>query len=169
MLTGDNISYITGYGEVVIRAYTPTGEALFLLKEVAYVPSFHTNVVAHKRLRKAGYSWDDINNRIIKENEVAFYLDDRDKQYIIEYNTSSMKAVFPASSLTPRQPRDVDTHRWHLRYGHIGQDALEQLIFETYGVRIKGQLITTCELYIRATAKRKVSRRAANRVASRLL
>jgi hypothetical protein len=135
VLTGDDVSYITGYGEVLIRVCTPTGEALFLLKEVAYISGFHTNVVAHKRLRKAEYSWDDINSRIIKDNQVVFYLEERDEQYVIEYN--SPKAAFPASS-TPRPPRDADANRWHLRCGHIGQDALERLISETYGVRIKG-------------------------------
>jgi hypothetical protein len=166
VLTGDDVSYITGYGDVLIRISTPTGEALFQLKEVAYISGFHTNVVAHKRLRKAGYSWDDINNRIIKDSQVAFYLEERDEQYVIEYN--SPKAAFPTSS-TPRPPRDADANRWHLRYGHIGQDALERIMSDTYGVRIKGQLTISCEACVRATAKRKVSRRAANRVASRPL
>ncbi|MFL5692379.1 MAG: reverse transcriptase domain-containing protein [Ktedonobacteraceae bacterium] len=166
VLTGDSMSHITGYGEVLIRIRTPTGESLFLLKEVAYISGFHTNVVAHKRLRKAGYSWDDVNNRILKDDQVVFYLEERDEQYVIEY--SPPKAAFPASS-TPRLPRDADAHRWHLRCGHIGQDALERLMSETYGVRIKGQLTTSCEACIRATAKRKVSRRAPKRMASRPL
>jgi hypothetical protein len=112
VLTGDDVSYVTGYGDVIIRICTPTGEALFMLKEVAYISGFHTNVVAHKRLRKAGYSWDDINNRILKDGQVAFYLEERDEQYVIEYN--SPKAAFPASA-TPRPPRDADANRWHLR------------------------------------------------------
>jgi len=153
VLTGDDVSYVTGYGDVIIRICTPTGEALFMLKEVAYISGFHTNVVAHKRLRKAGYSWDDINNRLLKDGQVAFYLEERDEQYVIEYN--SPKAAFPASA-TPRPPRDADADRWHLRCGHIGQDALERLMSETYGVRIKGQLTISCEACVRATAKRKV-------------
>src|SRR5271163_702433 len=87
ILTGDDMSYITGYGEVLIQVRTLTGEGLFLLQEVAYIPGFHTNVVAHKRLRNAGYNWDDINNRILKNNQVAFCLDERDEQYVIEYNS----------------------------------------------------------------------------------
>jgi hypothetical protein len=166
VLTGDDMCYITGYGDVLIRISTPTGEALFQLKEVAYISGFHTNVVAHKRLRKAGYSWDDINNSILKDGQIAFYLEERDEQYVIEYNYP--KAAFPASS-TPRPPRDADANRWHLRCGHIGQDALERLMSETYGVRIKGQLTISCEACVRATTKRKVSRRAANRMASRPL
>jgi Reverse transcriptase (RNA-dependent DNA polymerase) len=166
VLTGDDMSYITGYGDVVIRICTPTGEALFLLKEVAYISGFHTNVVAHKRLRKAGYSWDDINNNILRDGQIAFYLKERDEQYVIEYNPP--KAAFSAST-TPRPPRDADANRWHLRYGHIGQDALERLMSETYGVRIKGQLTISCEACAQATAKRKISRRAANKIASRPL
>lgn len=40
---------------------------------------------------------------------------------------------------------------------------------ETYGVRIKNQLKINCEACTRANAKRKVSRRAANRIASQPL
>ena len=109
VLIGDNISYITGYKEVFIRVRTPISEALFLLKEVAYIPGFYTTIVAHKRLRKAGYNWDDIQNRILKDNKIIFYLDEQDEQYIIKYN--SPKAAFPAFSSTPRPPRDADAHR----------------------------------------------------------
>ena len=149
-----------------MRIRTPIGKALFLLKEVAYIPGFYTNVVAHKRLRNAGYSWDDVNNQIVKDNQVAFFLEERAEQYVIEYNPP--QAAFPAST-TPRPPRDADAHRWHLRCGHIGQDALERLMSETYGVRIKGQLTINCEACTRATAKRKISRRPPNRIASRPL
>jgi len=167
VLTGDDVSYITAYGNVLMRIRTPNGPALFLLKDVAYIPGFHTNVVAHKRLRNAGYSWDDVNNRVNKGKEVIFLMEERADQYVIEYNPP--KAAFPVSSTAPRPPRDADAHRWHLRCGHIGQDALERLMSETYGVRIKGQLTINCEECIQATAKRKVSRRPANRKAPRPL
>ena len=167
LLTGDNVSHIKGYGKVLIRPSTPTGPGLFQLLEVAYVPGFHTNIVSHKRLKRAGYSWDDVNNRIIKDGQVIFFLEERAEQYVVEY--SAPKAAFPASSTAPRPPRDADALRWHLRCGHLGQESLERLMSDTYGVRIKGPLTLDCESCIQAKAKQMVSRKQSNQIAPRPL
>lgn len=169
VLTGDNSCYITGYGDVLLQVQTPTGQGLFLLKEVAYIPGFHTNVVAHKRLRKAGYSWDDVNNQVVKDSQAIFYLREQADQYVIEYNEPTAQSAFPASSRAPRQPREADAYLWHLRSGHPSQEALEKLLTESYGVKIKGQLRNACESCALATANRQISRRAANRTAPRPL
>ena len=55
ILTGDSCSYVEGYGEVQVNVNTPAGEQLFQLKNVAYIPGFHTNVISHRKLRQAGY------------------------------------------------------------------------------------------------------------------
>jgi hypothetical protein len=167
LLTGDDVSHITGYGKVLIRPSTPTGPGLFQLLEVAYVPGFHTNIVSHKRLKRAGYSWDDVNNRIIKNGQVIFFLEERAEQYVVEYNAP--RAAFPASSTAPRPPRDADALRWHLRCGHLGQESLERLMSDTYGVRIKGPLTLDCESCIQAKAKQMVSRKQSNQIAPRPL
>ena len=167
LLTGDNVSHITGYGKVLIRVSTPTGPGLFQLLEVAYVPGFHTNIVSHKRLKRAGYSWDDVNNQVTKDGQVIFFLEERAEQYVVEYN--SPKAAFPASSTAPRPPRDADALRWHLRCGHLGQESLERLMSDTYGVRIKGPLTIDCESCIQAKAKQMVSRKQSNQIAPRPL
>ncbi|RMZ76754.1 hypothetical protein DV736_g6702, partial [Chaetothyriales sp. CBS 134916] len=166
VLSGDNITYITGYGQILIRVATAEGQRLFQLNDVAYISGFHTNVVSHKRLRQAGYSWNDHTNRIMKGSISVFSLEEMHNQYVIEFNPP--KAAFSSSS-AQRPPRDADAERWHLRCGHIGREALERLMTATYGVRIKGQLTLDCEACIQAAAKQKISRRPAIRVAPRPL
>ena len=78
VLTGDSCSYVEGYGEVQVNVNTPAGKQLFQLRNIAYIPGFHTNVISHRKLRQAGYRWDDLNLRIqqAKTSETAFYVEE---------------------------------------------------------------------------------------------
>jgi hypothetical protein len=78
VLTGDSCSYVEGYGEVQVNVRILAGEQLFHLKDVAYIPGFHTNVMSHRKLRQAGYYWNDINLQIRRDNasETVFYVDE---------------------------------------------------------------------------------------------
>ena len=55
VFTGDSCSYVEGYGDVNINVNILADKQLFLLKNVAYIPGFHTNIVSHRKLRQAGY------------------------------------------------------------------------------------------------------------------
>ena len=158
-----------GYGEVQININTPTGRQLFELKNVAHIPGFHTNVVSHKKLRQAGYHWDDISLQIRRNNtsEAFFYVDEVHDQYVVEHQPNSATAAFPISSRAPRQPREADAYRWHLRMGHLGKEALERLMSSVYGVKIKGPIVFNCQACLQAKAKRQISRRQSSRIAPR--
>jgi hypothetical protein len=171
VLTGDSCSYVEGYGSVNVNINTPAGKQLFQLRNVAYIPGFHTNVVSHRKLRQAGYRWDDINLRIQQEttSETIFYVDEVHEQYVVEHNPCSATAAFPTSSTAPRPPREADAYRWHLRMGHLGKDALERLMSNVYGVRIKGPVVFNCQACIQGKAKRNISRRQPARIAPRPL
>jgi hypothetical protein len=169
VLTGDSCSYVEGYGEVQVTINTPAGKQLFQLRNVAYIPGFHTNVVSHKKLRQAGYRWDDINLRIQRTDtsEIVFYVDEVHDQYVVEHNAAT--AAFPVSSRASRPPREADAYRWHLRMGHLGKEALERLMSNVYGVKIKGPIVFNCEGCIQGKAKRNISRRQPARIAPRPL
>ena len=78
VLTGDSCSYMEGYGNVQVNINTPNGQHLFLLKKVAFIPGFHTNVISHRKLRQAGYHWDDINLSVQRADtsETVFYVEE---------------------------------------------------------------------------------------------
>jgi hypothetical protein len=169
VLTGDSCSYVEGYGEVQVNVNTPAGRQLFQLKNVAYIPGFHTNVISHRKLRQAGYRWDDLNLRIQRANtsETAFSVEEIHDQYVVEHNSAT--AAFPVSSTAPRPPREADAYRWHLRMGHLGKEALERLMSNVYGVKIKGPVVFNCEACIQGKAKKNISRRQPARIAPRPL
>ena len=102
VLTGDSCSYVEGYGSVNININTLAGQQLFQLRNVAYIPSFHTNVVSHRKLRQAGYHWDDVNLQVKQDNtsETVFSVNEIHEQYIVKH--SSATAAFPTSSIAPR-------------------------------------------------------------------
>ena len=68
-------------------------------------------------------------------------------------------AAFPISSTKPLPVREGDAITWYLRCGHPGKDALEHLVKNATGVKIKGPLIIEYEDYSQAKAIRVVSRR----------
>ena len=51
--------------------------------------------------------------------------------------------------------------------GHLGKEALERLMSNVYGVKIKGSLTFNCQACLQAKAKRQVSRRQSSRIAPR--
>jgi len=171
VLTGDSCSYVEGYGSVNININTPIGQQLFQLRNVAYIPGFHTNVVSHRKLRQAGYHWDDVNLRVKQDNtsETVFYVEEVHEQYVVEHNPHSATAAFPVSSRAPRPPREADAYRWHLRMGHLGKEALERLMSNVYGVKIRGPIIFNCEACVQGKAKKNISRRQPARMAPRPL
>jgi hypothetical protein len=146
VLTGDSCFYMEGYGNVQVNINTPNGQHLFLLKQVAFIPGFYTNVISHRKLRQAGYHWDDINLRVQRENtsETVFYVEEIHEQYVIKHNPNTA-AAFSVSSRASRSLREADAYRWHLRMGHLGKEALERLVLNVYGVKIRGLLTINCQ------------------------
>ncbi|KAK9241475.1 hypothetical protein V1506DRAFT_269586, partial [Lipomyces tetrasporus] len=62
---GNTGSTIEGFGEVVIMIEYGNQRREFTLKDVAYVPGFHTNLVCFARLKRAGICFDTDNNRLM--------------------------------------------------------------------------------------------------------
>ena len=78
IFTEDSCSYIKGYGNIKINVTTLTGEGLFKLKNIVYIPGFYTNIMSHRRLRQAGYHWDDVSLQVWRDNtsQTLFYVDE---------------------------------------------------------------------------------------------
>src|SRR5947207_7290969 len=91
VLTGDSCSYVEGYGSVNVNVNTPAGKQLFELRNVAHIPGFHTNVMSHRKLRQAGYHWDDVNLQVKRDNtsETVFNVNEVHEQYVVEHNPAT--------------------------------------------------------------------------------
>ena len=83
---------------------------------------------------------------------------------MVKYTLGLTIIAFPTSSRAPRQPREADAYRWHLRMGHLGKEALEKLMSNVYGVKIKGPIVINCQACSQAKAKRQISRQQSSKI-----
>lgn len=165
---GDSTVEVLGYGEVQVRLQTPEGSFLFTLKDVAFCPRFACNIISYRRLKRSGIWLDNSpGNDCLRQRDGSLFctLQDLHQQSVMEVIPEN----FPKSSFfsrrnkynswTRRKTEPLEAMIWHRRMGHIGPAALEHLVEQATGVRIKGVPTIKCEACNLSKIKRKVSRR----------
>lgn len=182
IFAGGHILEILGYGQVHLRIRG----GLFQLNDVAYIPDFHTSVASLDLLLEKGFNWNPATGAIFKGIETICHTRRIHRQRVIEFN--QVDSIAPAivtgprapqtalgataatafsSSSEPRPPQTAEAALWHQRLGHLNADALEHLVENTTGARIKGPISTDCEPCARSKAKKQVSRRPSKEKAPR--
>jgi hypothetical protein len=76
LYTGNITIRIQGTGSVKIKPNCGGERTIITLTNVAYVPGLHINIVAARKLKQAGYSWDFNNDAIKKGDKIIFDLED---------------------------------------------------------------------------------------------
>jgi hypothetical protein len=114
---GDSIVPIEGWGSIRIVVKTPTllKYRTLDLHDVAYIPSFNTNIVALHRLMKQNVHWDT-KKELVQNDEIFCYTPFLFEQFVLEYtplqgqdeylvtskteptDSPSMPSIFEASS-----------------------------------------------------------------------
>ncbi|KAJ6439138.1 peramine synthetase [Purpureocillium lavendulum] len=158
---GDTHLEILGHGEVLIRIGT---KDTFKLQNVAYIPRFHTNVASLDRFVQRGYNWNPTTGAVSKDGKTIFRTERRYRQPVIEFNQvdyeSHAAQATAFTSSAPRPKSAAEAMLWHKRLGHLGAEALEHLVQQTTGAKIKGPLKIECKDCAVSKAKRIVSRRS---------
>lgn len=106
LISGSTTYPIQAYGTVDITVTSPTGKrASIVLKQVALIPGFFTNVVSFSRAITANIHWDTVNDTLYtvnKEKHNDFcQLRRHNGLWIVEYNASPLTAGVVASPSTP--------------------------------------------------------------------
>ncbi|KAF5197653.1 Transposon ty1-dr1 gag-pol polyprotein, partial [Thalictrum thalictroides] len=175
---GDTQIRIQGYGEVIIYLKSdkyPAGRPL-TLKNVAFVPTLHTNVTSLRLLNIAGVHWDTelsilkLNGRHFADTPMIF------NQWVLEYKPilPSSEHVYNASlqnfkndqkQMHGNSSRASKTQTgtyddWHVRMGHLYKEALLKLPLVTKGCKMTTTKPTkqVCEVCRLSNAKRIISR-----------
>jgi hypothetical protein len=88
LATGSGWVPIVGYGEIEVkaRAPAPRNQQTIKLKDVAFIPSFFTNVVSFKRLIKGGIEWLTKEDKLILNNQVFCLIEQKLGQWVLKYN-----------------------------------------------------------------------------------
>jgi Reverse transcriptase (RNA-dependent DNA polymerase) len=173
VFAGNSKIPVKGYGDVDIRTEGPNGSHTIRLRDVAYCQGFACNLVSLRQLRRKGYWWDNKppNNFVRQsDNSIVCELLDLHDQFVMEHipEDISPSAFFVRrnkfNSWTKRAPNSTDEHTWHLRLGHPGPEALNHLVNQSQGVRIKGAITTIdCNDCGCAKAKRQIRREPRDR------
>ena len=121
----------------------------FTLRNIAYIPGYHTNLVLYCLLQKKGYWLHGWENTLVygppSKMITICRLLIKYEQYILQYAPIlTTEGSFGASLRKPKPERERTAQWWHLRTGHIRKTALEQLANQVTGVRIKGLPLTNC-------------------------
>jgi len=138
-----------------------------VLHDVAICPDLLCNLVSFRVLKQRGYWWDTQaeptalkrpNGKTIGEL-IEIY-----GQWVLEhqplYQTTKHVAIYAHNhtSRTRRRPQKASALLWHKRLGHPGPAAIEHLVQQTEGVRVKGVTTVECNSCGKAKVRRQISR-----------
>lgn len=81
-------------------------------------------------------------------------------QWVLEYDPlpSASYHVHKTTSRTKKAPQKASAMLWHKRLGHPGPAAIEHLVQQAEGVRVKGITTVECNSCGRAKSRRQISR-----------
>jgi len=127
---------------------------------MAFIPSFHTNIVSLDRLLQRNVHWNTEDQQL-RFKDVPFGLVERHHgQWVLEYNPT---ASFVTCSAKPRPIPSATANQWHQRLGHIGPDALEHLPTAVTSTKLDGPTIIEYKVYSISKAHKIISRYPAQR------
>lgn len=168
LYSGDTMSEIRGYGEALAHITdTSTGERKkIILKNTAYVPSLHTNIISAYRCKQLGI-FADFENLCLYRNtntgKTPFaQIFEHNRMFVIDYKplnhpSQTSNAAFQNSHTTSNNKASLET--WHRRLGHASQDIIRKLPTAARGVSItNNDEISNCETCHLTKAKHQISR-----------
>lgn len=79
LATGSGWIPIMGYGEIEVKAKAPAprNQQTVKLRDVAFIPSFFTNVVSLKKLIKGGVEWLTREDKLMLRNQVFCLVEEK--------------------------------------------------------------------------------------------
>src|SRR5271155_1772401 len=135
------------------------------LRDVAFIPSFFTNVVSLKKLIKGGVEWLIREDKLMLGNQVFCLVEEKFGQWVLEYNPilhqeSEQPSTFVIRSSQARISKAPATV-WHERLAHCGPEVLEHLPTAVTGVKlVDGPTTAECEVCGISKAHEIISRRS---------
>ena len=178
VLVGDTSLKVIGRGKRVIEKvfHGPNGRHTrdLVLKDVAFVPNFHTNIISADLLFEQGYwfhgeeltlRWGKSPNSVVVMNLERKYrllvaqYKPVDRSYFYLPRSNAGVFVFRATRTAQNQPRlgrrrstqlqpdrSDATELWHCQAGHLGPEVLKKLVLAARGVHIRGIPGQHCEV-----------------------
>lgn len=137
---GDNGAEIHGYGDVLIAIEVGKKHLTrhLTLKNVAYAPYFHINLVCAAKLRKVGVIIDQTTNHLRYKDDGSLFanLTERGDLYLLDATAVPPSSTAHAVSTTKHFKSTAYDKVWHQRLGHCDLEAIENLATAVEGVKV---------------------------------
>jgi hypothetical protein len=164
---GNSKIWVSGYGTVELSMKGQCGITKILLQDVAICPDILCNLVSFRCLRQMGIYWntqDEPTTLRRADGTLLGMVEQIHGQWVLEYHPTPqpIQAALHTNSRTARASQRVSAITWHKRLGHPGPAAIEHLVQQTQGVRIKGITTVQCNACGIAKAKRQIRRTPRN-------
>nr|QCF41193.1 CcxB [Bipolaris sorokiniana] len=158
---GNSSTLIEGVGSINVKVKTATGYGVVQLKDVAYVPDFHWNLMSTHALEQQGLffntrtCWMEFANgtkafEVTKCGAFRVVELDGDQAY-----RNPRRAAYASTKKTSRDARTstASLDVWHARLGHIRKEAIQRVPHAVQGVQLsttnferEAELCQVCEL-----------------------
>lgn len=181
VMVGNTETTILGYGELRVTPTKSLDGTTFPLKQVAYCPGFHINLISAERATNAGIYLNGKNCTLEDQDGTPICkLNAKSGIYLIRWDDSTTNqptanhAVISPISQSPladgfskmalsshtKKQLDGTVDQWHRRLGHISKDILSHLPNHSSNVTVKdlSSPISHCEICKLANIPRQISR-----------
>ena len=167
---GDSQIWIKGYGTIILHLKYQQRTEKLVLQHVAICPDLLCNLVSFRRLRQSGIWWDTRSeptalNRLdgtticeLAEEYGQWVLPTSPTPRLCTQIDSQALHTHKHSSKTKRPAQRAPALLWHKRLGHPGPAAIEHLVQQAEGVRVKGITTVECNACGKAKIRRQISR-----------
>ena len=138
---GDNGAEIHGYGDVLLAIEVGKQRLIrhLTLKNVAYAPYFHINLVCAAKLRKVGVIMDQATNHLRYKDDGSLFanLTERGDLYLIDATAVPPPSTTACAVSSKKHFKATAYDRvWHQRLGHCDLEAIKHLPKAVEGVNV---------------------------------
>lgn len=160
---GNTKIWVKGYGSIKLTLKGRQGINRLTLHDVALCPDLHCNLVSFRLLRQRGIWWDTkIEPTTLRkvDGTIIGSLTEIHGQWVIEHQPihQASNHTHKTTSRTERAAQKASALLWHKRLGHPGPVAVEHLVSQAQGVRIKGITTVECDSCGRSKSRRQIRR-----------
>jgi hypothetical protein len=143
---------MAGVGAVDLSVSCGQNSRTIRLENVAFIPSFHTNVVSLQRFRAKGVHSNTAAGQLFYDDSPFCDVVIQHGQWALEFNPVPPKTkekpvhAIPTRSTGPRHNAEATVNLWHRHLGYLSNEAVLKLLSAAEGVRLKPGSGSSCQV-----------------------
>ncbi len=143
---------MAGVGAVDISVRCGQVSRTIRLENVAFIPSFHTNVVSLQRFTARAVHWNTAAGQLFYNGSPFCDVMTQHGQWALEFNPVPPQLkeqhvhAFPTRSTGLRHDAEATTDLWHRRLGRLSKEVVLKLPSTAEGVRLKVGSRSSCQV-----------------------